>query len=195
MTKKTLRWALKRKKWQAKRKWRLAKRKWRVSSIKLKVFTLSFGLLCLLVAVLLGASLLAPPPQTSLEASREVLIEVTECLKDGNAEAIKVLLSARAATSSFKAESSNRTTISTTEQSKQFPSLLTESGERSNTALPRLIENFDKVQEIARTGKMYFSTEEKGDIVAGTIIINSPHGFYLLEVKLKKINGKWVIVE
>lgn len=220
---------------------RLAKRKWRASSIKWKVSTLSVGLLCLLVAVLLSAYLLAPTPQLGLEAKKEVIEKITECLKDGNVEAMKVLLSVKAATTSFKAGSSNKTTtlaedetisdtnesntkneyetVSSTNEStigvgyetipsanksnignekvqvNQFTSRLGGTGHGPGTALQRLVDNFDKVQELAQRGKVYVSTEENGDIVFGTILINSPRGLYILKVKLKKIDGKWVIIE
>lgn len=61
--------------------------------------------------------------------------------------------------------------------------------------LQNLVDNFDQIQELARRGKVYVATEEDGDIVTGTILINSPRGFFVVRVKLKKINGEWVIIE
>ena len=204
MIKKTLWWKLKRKKWQAKRKWRLVRRKWRASSIKLKVFTLSIGLLCLLVFVLLGAILLAPHPPTNLEATKEILTEVTECLKDGNAEAMKVLLSAKSKPLSDHAKpfilgpdsvSSGKSEEDDEDEVLQLSSQRDVTGRGASIVRSKLIDNFDKVQELARTGKVHVFTKEKGDIVFGNILINSPRGMYHLRVKLKKIDGKWVIVE
>ncbi len=76
-----------------------------------------------------------------------------------------------------------------------FHSPLGETGHSAGSALQSLVDNFDKIQELARRGKMYIATEEDGDIVTGTILIDSPRGFYALRVKLKKIDGKWVIIE
>lgn len=61
-----------------------------------------------------------------------------------------------------------------------FPSPLGATGRSAGPALQNLVDNFEKIQELARRGRVYIATEEEGEIVIGTILINSPRGFYAL---------------
>lgn len=218
-------WSIKRKWWLAKRKWRRFKRKWRANPDKGKIIAvIGVGLMFLGLAgwqiVRHVESARPVKPQTVMEELVEELKEgdldsLSTMLREDLGSPDTDLPKPAPPITGSGSPGASRPETTPAEETSPFPPSpfpFSVPGDETTVTnrtvapgqpgtgnrrplLERLRDDYPKIKKLVRTGETYITTFDEGEYMVGAVLVNSPEGFYHIRVKLKRVDGKWVIVK